>query len=141
MSTRSERSWFGLAAGLAVAMSVAFGACGDLGEALLEEECFAEDDCGPLNCIKATGAVGDPLVITNSAQLGWCLESGTSCLIGEQPFCGCADDPASDQPLCQSPSTGNRTVTGTQPCWDGTNLASCVCLPTMITCPYDEEGM
>ena len=106
-------------------------ACGDLGAALDGAECFGADECGPLNCVAPNP---DGL---NLSGIGWCLEE-SSCVVGEQPYCPCGLDPASSDPLCSTPYQTGAMVSGTVACWDGANMASCLCLPPQVTCKYDE---
>ena len=116
-------------AGLSVAFIVGF-ACGDIGEVLLEQECFSDADCGPLNCV-----IPNPNNL-NPAGLGWCLE-GTTCAVGEQPYCPCGVSPGSSEPSCISPEPRLRMVQSTVACWDGVNPNTCLCLPPGVTCAYD----
>lgn len=105
-------------------------ACGDLEAALDQEECFDKGDCGTLDCV-APNPNG-----LNPSGLGWCLE-GSTCVVGEQPYCPCGIDPGSSAPLCQTPYDYNRFVQGTVACWDGADMGSCLCLPPEVTCQYD----
>lgn len=116
-----------------MALVVAFAAgvaCGDLGAALDGAECFGPEDCGPLKCIAPNP---DGL---NASGIGWCIEEG-SCVVGEQPYCPCGLDPASSNPRCDTPYVSGNVIQGTVACWDGANMATCLCLPQAVTCQYD----
>ncbi|PRQ04210.1 hypothetical protein ENSA5_09940 [Enhygromyxa salina] len=111
-------------------------ACGSLGEALDGEECFSDADCGPLNCVQSQPVIDN--IAVNSTGIGWCLDR-SSCIVGEQPYCACGVDPNTNGPLCSTPYSSNNMVQGTVACWDGVDMATCVCLPPMTECPYMQD--
>lgn len=104
-------------------------ACGDLGAALDGAECFGPEDCGPLTCVAPNP---DGL---NLSGIGWCLDA-SSCVVGEQPYCPCGIDPASSEPLCAPSGLYGNMVSSISACWDGADMASCLCLPPNVTCKY-----
>jgi hypothetical protein len=142
-----------------IAMAIGLGAfatglaCGNLGEALQNEECYSDSDCGPLDCMVAIPAANVPtsdgmggmgLPVTNVTGLGWCREQ-SYCAAGTQPFCQCAIDAAS-QIVCISDGDYNRVVPSTQPCWTDNpdpslnNDPDCYCVPLEVQCAYPASG-
>ncbi|MFO7567919.1 MAG: hypothetical protein R6X02_35085 [Enhygromyxa sp.] len=116
-----------LVSGIVIGIGIA---CGDIGEVLLERECFTNADCGPLNCV-----IPNPNGL-NAAGLGWCLEQST-CVPGEQPYCVCGVSPGSSDPVCLPYDYTQRLVQSTVPCWDGVDPNTCLCLPPGVTCSYN----
>lgn len=117
--------------GIALMLVLGVGiACGSLEDALVKEECFSDSDCGnQLGCV-----IANPNGI-NLTGLGWCAESPV-CINGEQPYCPCSPDPASSTPRCDTPPESDRWVPYTTPCWDGADMATCLCLPDAVECQY-----
>lgn len=111
-------------------------ACGSLGDALLDAECFSESDCGPLTCVRPIPP--DPIPTsdgdrTNITGLGWCREVST-CAVGEQPFCTCTLN-ASSKYECTTSGDFQRQVPATIPCLTGTN-GTCFCVPSDLQCTH-----
>jgi hypothetical protein len=116
---------------LVLALALGAGlACGALEESLLEQECFDDSDCGPLDCV-----IANPNGL-NPTLLGWCAES-PACVNGKQPFCPCGQVPGSSDPVCMNPTDYNRMVPSVEPCWDQVDPNTCLCLPIDVTCEYD----
>ena len=130
MLTWSKTILLTLAAGIGITLG-----CGDLDEALLDAECYGDEDCGNLACNVVALQLGDTTF--NAARLGWCAESAAAadCKIGEQPYCQCDLAP---NPACSSPYYNNRVVQGLTPCQDPNDVSTCFCLPVSeaASCPW-----
>lgn len=104
-------------------------ACGSLTDALNEEECISDSDCGgKLGCVvpAPVSSVGGDAPI--NVGIGWCLEQST-CVPGAQPYCPCAAD-AAGLPVCSNPPYGgDRMVTQIQMCQNPDVPSDCWCVP------------